>query len=88
MCSLLHGLGIHLSHPPILCCDNLGATYLIANPLFHACTKHMEVDFHFVRDYVVNGKLLVYYLSTKDQLVDIMTKVLMAPRFTFLCDKL
>jgi len=41
-----------------------------------------------VRDYIVKGKLLVHCLSTKDRIVDIMTKVLMAHRFTFLHGKM
>jgi hypothetical protein len=31
-------------------CDNVGATYLSANPIVHARTKHVEVDYHIVRD--------------------------------------
>jgi urease accessory protein UreE len=31
-----------------LWCDNLGATYLSANPVFHGRMKHIEVDFYFI----------------------------------------
>jgi hypothetical protein len=45
---MLQELGIPYSLVATLWCDNLGATYLLANPVFHARTKHIEVDYHFV----------------------------------------
>ena len=72
--SVLKELGVFLSHPPVLWCDNVGATYLSANPVFHARTKHIEVDFHFVHERVALGALDVRFISTGDQLADVFTK--------------
>jgi histone deacetylase 1/2 len=72
--SVLKELGVYQSQPPVLWCDNLGATYLSANPVFHARTKHIEIDFHFVREKVALGALDVRFISTADQLADVFTK--------------
>ena len=73
--SLLHELGVPQS-PPIVLCDNLGATYLSINLICDSRSKHVKIDIHFVRDYVANGVLDIQFVSTKDQLADILTKPL------------
>lgn len=72
--SLLDELGIHHSKPPILWCDNIGATYLSVNLVFHARTKHIEVDYHFVRERVAQRLLQIRIISSDDQVVDGFTK--------------
>ena len=74
--ALLGELGVMLRVRPCLWCDNLGATFLLANPFFHARTKHIEIDFHFVRERVAWKLLDVRFISSKDQVADGFTKAL------------
>ena len=86
--SLLHELGQSFSSSLVFWCDNIGATYFSTNPVFHARTKHIKIDFHFVCDMVASKSLLVQFVSTHDQLADLLTKPLSSSRFTFLRSKL
>ena len=69
-------------------CDNNSAIALATNPVFHARTKHVEVDFHFVREKIANKQLQVSHVPTEFQTADIFTKPLTISRFGFLRDKL
>ncbi|KAI3740814.1 hypothetical protein L2E82_31288 [Cichorium intybus] len=86
--ALLRELRVPMATAPILWCDKLGATYLTANPVFHARTKHIEVDFHFVREKVARKKLSVQHISTDDQIADVFTKPLSSQRFEDIRSKL
>jgi hypothetical protein len=85
---LLKELHISLSSPPTIWCDNSGALALAFNPVFHARTKHIEVDVHFVREKVLNRDIQIHHLSTLEQIADIFTKGHTAAQFCFLRNKL
>jgi hypothetical protein len=57
-------------------CDNLCAIYLSVNPVFHARTKHIEVDYHFMRERVARKQLIIRFISSEDQIADGFTKTL------------
>lgn len=61
---------------PKLWFDNLGATYLNVNFLFHTRIKHLEFNVHFACDKVSKKQLQVIHLSIVDQIADVLTKVL------------
>ena len=71
---LICELHIILSYAPTLWRDNLGATYLTANPVFHQCTKHTEIDLHFIRDMILSQMLFVQYVQNVVQLADDLAK--------------
>jgi hypothetical protein len=85
---VLREMHISLPSPPTLWCDNSGALALASNPVFHARTKHIEVDVHFVREKVANRDIQLHHLSTLEQLADIFTKGHTADRFCYLRHKL
>jgi histone deacetylase 1/2 len=86
--SLLIELRFPTAEPPRLYCDNIGANYLTANATFHGRTKHVEIDFDFVRDLIQQNRLQVSYKAAIDQLADILTKPLPATRFLLLRSKM
>jgi hypothetical protein len=65
----------------------LGAIYLSVNPIFHARTKHVEGDYHFVRDRVAKKEIEVRFIPSQDQLVDVLTKHLPHASFTYFRSK-
>ncbi|WVZ95434.1 LOW QUALITY PROTEIN: hypothetical protein U9M48_041200 [Paspalum notatum var. saurae] len=74
--TLMKEIGIQGPPAAKLWCDNLGAKYLTANPVFHARTKHIEVDYHFVQERVFNKLLDIDFVPSGDQLADGFTKAL------------
>jgi histone deacetylase 1/2 len=59
----------------------MGAMYLSANLVFHARAKHIEIDFHFVRERVMKKQLEIRFIPSKDQVVDGFTKPLSVRAF-------
>jgi hypothetical protein len=60
---LLAELHSPLSRSTLVYCDNISAVYLSTNPVQHQRTKHLEIDLHFFRDYVVAGIVRVLQSS-------------------------
>lgn len=62
------------------------ATALGSKPIFHVRTKHIEFNYHFVCKKVLNRDILIRYITSTDQVVDVFTKGLTSTRFLFLLD--
>jgi hypothetical protein len=51
-------------------------------------SKHIEVKYHYIRECVEKGKIVLEQISTRDQLADIMTKSLGRVLFQELRDRI
>lgn len=71
---LLTELHTSLPSPPILWCDNRYAMALASNSMFHARTKHIEIDYHFIREQILAHNLVLQFVLSQSQLADIFTK--------------
>ena len=56
--------------------------------MFHDRSKHIEIRYHFVRDYVQRGVVLLRYISTDEQVADILTKSLSRGKHIYFKDKM
>ena len=74
--SMLKELEISHTQTPCNSCANLGATDLFANLVFHSWTKHIETDYHFVRERVASKELEIQFVHSKDRVADGFTKAL------------
>jgi hypothetical protein len=85
---LFKDVHVTLSIAPTIWYDNISVLALATNPVYHASTKHIEVDYHFIREKVLNQDVIIKFISTDDQIADVFTKGLGSTCFLSLWVKL
>jgi hypothetical protein len=81
--TFLRELHIEQKVATLIFSDSQGSNALIRNPVYHARTKHIDIQYHFVREHVQAGILSFHFCTTKDQVADILTKPLARGKFEF-----
>ena len=80
-----HGVNLPNAAKPHITCrvfeDNVGAMELANTPKLRPRTKHLAVQLHHFRQYLIDKRVTVERVATQHQLADIFTKPL--PRDTF-----
>ena len=74
--------------PLRLNCNNQGAIALAKDNKFHSRTKHIDLQFHFIREAVEDNKLSVTYIPTEENMANIFTKALARPKFEGFVERL
>jgi hypothetical protein len=71
---LLQELHSLLTRSTLVYCDNVSVIYLSTNPVQRQCTKQVELNLHFIREWVGVGDVQILHVSTTSQFVDLFTK--------------
>ena len=68
--------------PLTVMADNQEAIVLAKDNKFHAQTKHINLQYHFICEAVEDGRITMKYIPTAENVMDIFTKALLKPKFT------
>lgn len=69
------------SGPFVLYIDNKSAIDLAKNPVFHGRSKHIDIRYHFIRECVERGEIVLKHINTNEQRADVLTKALCRAKF-------
>ena len=72
----------------ILYCDNTNAINISKNLVMHAKTKHIAIEYHYVRELVEDKEVKMEYVNSKEQIAEIFTKPLPKDAYEYLRGKL
>jgi hypothetical protein len=72
----------------VLLTDNQSAIDLSKNPEYHARSKHIDIQYHYVREVIQNGQVTLKYVPTKENIADVFTKPLSPAIFNRFKDSL
>ena len=82
---LVEDLGIVQKQVEVFC-DSQSAICLAKNQVYHGRTKHIDVRFHFIREIVDEGNILLQKIRTADNPVDMLTKMVTGIKFQHCLD--
>ena len=88
MMQTLQDLQITCTTPISIFCDNTSAISISKNLVINSKTKHIPIKYHFILEQVLEQKVKLEYVPSKEQVADILTKPLPRETFEYLRKKL
>lgn len=71
----------------LLCLNNQGSIFILVNSAIDYQIKHINICYHFICEFYKKGEMEIYFISSEDQLANILIKnvsLLIIERFSFL----
>ena len=73
---------------PLMLVDNQSAINMAESYENSKRTRHIDIKFHYIKDIVAKGLIKLKYISTSENIADILTKSLCNVKFQYFCEKL
>jgi hypothetical protein len=73
LCNFFDEIGVAY-HRPKIYCDSSSAIKWSDDPIQHQRTKHVEIDYYYIREIVAKQIVDIYKIDTEDNVADIFTK--------------
>ena len=67
----------------VILCDNQSCIKMTENLVFHDKSKHIEIQYFYIRDMIQKGAIELQYVSTDEQVADVLTKPLSRVKFEY-----
>src|SRR5258705_9037329 len=74
LCCLLTELKEEVSGPTVLHINNRAADLLARNPINHTVTKHIDIRYHYIRECIMDGLVMLKLIGTNNMAADVLTK--------------
>lgn len=81
LCNMMERFGLKDENPTTLESNNMGGIHLTSKSIFHGRTKHVEIQYHWVRKVVSQGSIKLKHCLTQDMMHDVLTKSLGKAQF-------
>ena len=86
--AFLSELSFRIPLPIPMFCDNNSANDLAHNPVHHDRTKHIDIRYHRIREFIYDGTVEIYYVESAENPADIFTKSVSVSVFKKLIGKI
>lgn len=77
---LLLDMNVSAPLPLHISSDNQSAIKMLENEKFSHRTKHIDVQYHFLKDMIRNKSIVLSYVPTETNAADLLTKPLAGPK--------
>ena len=85
---LLAELNISINPPMTISCDNQSCIALAKNPIHHQRTKHIDIQYHYIRERLRDNTVKLEYCPTEEMVADVLTKGLSKGKHSYFTEKL